>query len=1166
MLRQTNRLRLCGYLALVWMMAFSAHAASIEATPHKGYGRINFAFAEPARLKASMTGSTALLNFDKPVSQSPEEIKASLPGYVRNVTLSPDKHSVTLTLSKPYRLRQFVSGNSVGIDLVGDPDEASPAATKDASKPVEPPPVAAEKPAPKPATKTEKKPIPTVKPAAKEAPKKKPATAEKPKEVATKPAPKAVEKPAHATSPEVHTPPTSIAAAAHTEDALLTTKHVAPAAPIAPAAKPTTPTAADAMLTTKAAPTQPSAAPPPAPTTAPAAQTPPPPATHVDAKEDDDTATAPAEKKPTAEPQAASVPPAATEVKPVESKPAPSKAKGPFLVTTKTANGETTLNFPWRDRTGAAVFRRDDDIWIVFSEARDMNVALLRTIMPKHVVNVMQYAYPGATVLRILTDGTMYARADQAKGNYGWDVTLSNKATAPSQDVTITTDSMEDTTRLLLGIFDVSTPVRFFDPTVGDMLIIVPSFENGRGVVNERNFPEFSLLASNLGLAIATPRADLSTKQSRSGFIIDGKAGLAVSKNLPMMPGIAPILGANLRSGVMIPYDQWYVPDDQVRDTETSRLHEIASATKAGKPDAMLELVKLYLVQGRGMEASGVISIIGSDFPQYYATNKLALLSAASHIMQYRPEEAAKDLEAPELAEVDEAMLWREVVALYAPPPTTAQNAQNAIEAAEHPNDSVANTPTPPAPAAAPGATPAPAPAPVPVAAAKPVFHFLKYNKTYIHLYPPRIRQRLATIAADSYLEDGQEEKALATFDTLMHDDILGPVKGDAEFTLGTVAAKKGQVDEAHKAFARLMKQTDDRRLAIRARYADAMLSYQKGKLSGEETAEILENARVGWRGDALERSILNSLIDIYTDAKRYDALLRTYKAILDGFSNDPEMLAISGQMGDLFERIFLDGLADEMEPLKALSLFYEFRELTPVGDKGDKIVQKLADRLAAIDLLDRATQLLENQVKFRSTGEARSQIGARLALLHLLNHQPQEALTVLEVTNFGDNKPELQVQRQELTAEALSKVGKNEEALGVISNDTSKPGAMLRLDILWAMQDWPNVVNHAEDILGARPNLTQPLTTEETAVLLKLALGYAFEGDYIQLRYLRDYYSNLIPDTAYKKIFDFITNDTTPLDPEDFAMLAKQISHTESFLDTFKSKIAAGKLSEAIQ
>jgi tetratricopeptide (TPR) repeat protein len=613
----------------------------------------------------------------------------------------------------------------------------------------------------------------------------------------------------------------------------------------------------------------------------------------------------------------------------------------------------------------------------------------------------------------------------------------------------------------------------------------------------------------------------------------------------------------------MIPYDQWYVPNEKYRETELLRLNAIANANKASKADALFELAKLYLAQGFGTEAGGVLSLIRTEFPQYYAMNKLALLSAAAHVLENHIPEAAADLQAPELNELEETALWREVVALSAPPPSAMQVIQQAVEQQTPATgtDSAANNPVvgPPL-VAAPPAADAPA-----VPASKPVFHFLKYNKTYIRFYPPRLRQRLALLAGDAYLADGQQEKALAAYDTLVRDGLLDPVRLDAEFALGSTAEKKGELDQAYEIYDRLATQKEDRRIAARARYAAAILRHAKGKITAEEAADILENTRTTWRGDSIERNILYSLVDLYTEAKRYDDVLRSYKAALEAFPNDPDSLKASGEMSALFERVFLDGLAEEMQPLKSLSLFYEFRDLTPLGEKGDKMVQKLADRLAAIDLLERATQLLENQIKFRATGEARSQIGARLALLYLLNRKPQEALSVLEVTNYGGNMPELQVQRRQLTAEALTKLNKHEEALGVIAGDTTKTGALLRLDILWALQDWPSVVNNAEDILNARPNLTEPLSTTETEVLLKLALAYAFESDLVQLRYLRDYYSGLIPDSGNKQIFDFITNDTTPLDPEDFVLLAQQISRTESFLGTFRTKIAAGKLSEAI-
>jgi tetratricopeptide (TPR) repeat protein len=343
-------------------------------------------------------------------------------------------------------------------------------------------------------------------------------------------------------------------------------------------------------------------------------------------------------------------------------------------------------------------------------------------------------------------------------------------------------------------------------------------------------------------------------------------------------------------------------------------------------------------------------------------------------------------------------------------------------------------------------------------------------------------------------------------------------------------------------------------------------LHYNEGDATADETAEQLQRVHLSWRGDVLGRKILDSLVQLYQTGNHYDDMLRTWRTILDEYPNDPDTLTINADMGDLFQNLYLHGLADSLPPLESLSLFYEFRDLTPVGQTGDEIIRRLADRLAAFDLLDRATQLLENQIKFRVTDEERSRVGARLALLHLLNHQPKEAADVLQITSYGSNPPELARQRLQLAAEALNDLGKHEEALSMLTNDASREGALLRLDILWSMQDWPNVVSRAEDILSARHNLTAPLTPEETEVLLKLAIGYSFQGDNTQLRYLRDYYMGLIPDTAYKQIFDFITNDTAPLDPADVALLTQQISHTESFLSAFKAKIAAGKLSEAVK
>ena len=76
------------------------------------------------------------------------------------------------------------------------------------------------------------------------------------------------------------------------------------------------------------------------------------------------------------------------------------------------------------------------------------------------------------------------------------------------------------------------------------------------------------------------------------------------------------------------------------------------------------------------------------------------------------------------------------------------------------------------------------------------------------------------------------------------------------------------------------------------------------------------------------------------------------------------------------------------MQPLTALALYDEYRELTPAGSEGDEMIGRLADRLVGVDLLDRAVALPDHQIKFRLKGEKRAEAGTKLALVHLVKPQ----------------------------------------------------------------------------------------------------------------------------------------------------------------------------------
>lgn len=1106
------------------VLAWPALAANVSVSPRPDYTRVTFGFGKPVRLQLGGGGTTVILNFDPPLDSSATGIKGQLGAIANNVTQSADGKQLILTLKKNYRVRQFTSGNAVGIDIL----------SQQAPEPKTPPPAT-----PKPEPKAEPKPQPKVEPV----------KVIKPPPPAAKEPPLPVEESTPAPEPDdakvIRVAPPSI----------MTTKEEPPVPQPAPTPKIDTPMpgpevppvaalgdvepksikvvqAENPVLTTKTD--------EPLPTPEPAAEEKTPPAE---------------EPLPSATPApapAAATPPAVRE---------PAAQEGPFLVGVKPTTDGTRMDFPWKQRTAAAIFERGNEVWIIFSHEADMNASLLRTLLPKSIVRIDQLAYPGASVLRLTTDGKTHAIAMQPKGSYAWQIMLSTQVPAATLDVPVSGER-DDANKayLQLSAFDVSDPLNFYDPHVGDLLVVIPTYELGRGIANKKTTPELTLLQTQQGIAIASLRDGLTTMRDRNGVKLYGAEALAVSQNLPVISvSAAPVPGVTATSNVMIPYDQWYVAPKDFIDTRAIRIQAFENASAATKPEALMDLVRLYMGQGMAPEALGYLQLMQQQYPNYYRDNKLSLLTAAASLLANRIEDASRAIAAPELADVKEAALWRDAISLFAPAPGVAQAVQQV-------SGEEAESAPPVAPTAEMPQEAAPADSQPALQAPKREFDFLKYNKSYIRYYPPRIRQRLAIMAADYYLNSGQDEQSVATYDTLNSDGILAPVQPYAELMLGMVAAHKDKPKEAQRIFDRLSHQQQDPYIQARARYESAMMQYQRGIITPKQAADTIENIRMSWRNDGLEREMLYNLAQIYLKDKRYDDTLRSWKTLLQNFPGDPETLTLAGDMTELFENLFLHGLADDMPPLKSLALFYEFRELTPIGKRGDEIIQKLADRLAAVDLLDRATQLLEHQIKFRVSGETRARVGARLALLYLLNKQPQRALEVLEITNYGDTDGELRRQRLELSAQALAATKRPEEALSLLFNDDSREGGQLRLEILWNMQDWPNVINEAEDTLAARPDLTQPLTDPEAQVLLKLALAYAFEGDQTQLRYLRDYYMGLLGETPYKEIFDFITNDTNPLDTSDVALVAKQISRTESFLDTFRKKIAEQSLSAAVK
>ena len=211
--------------------------------------------------------------------------------------------------------------------------------------------------------------------------------------------------------------------------------------------------------------------------------------------------------------------------------------------------------------------------------------------------------------------------------------------------------------------------------------------------------------------------------------------------------------------------------------------------------------------------------------------------------------------------------------------------------------------------------------------------------------------------------------------------DTLGPApEREAELAVlkGRVMEGLGRLADALTLY-RGAAETPQRPAAARARLREIALRQSIGDMKREDATAALETLSMGWRGDETEAEALQLLGRLYAEDGRYRDAFQVMRTALTAYPRSEMTRRIQDEAAAAFDSLFLGGKGDSLPAIDALSLFYDFRDLTPVGRRGDEMIRKLADRLVSVDLLDQAAELLQHQVDNRLQGAARAQVAVRL-------------------------------------------------------------------------------------------------------------------------------------------------------------------------------------------
>lgn len=322
---------------------------------------------------------------------------------------------------------------------------------------------------------------------------------------------------------------------------------------------------------------------------------------------------------------------------------------------------------------------------------------------------------------------------------------------------------------------------------------------------------------------------------------------------------------------------------------------------------------------------------------------------------------------------------------------------------------------------------------------------------------------------------------------------------------------------------------SDNQEVSFLAQYEFVSFLLSRGDLGVNQAIEHLENLRYLWRGGYVEQEILKKLGYMYINRGEQRKGLERLKYHNIYFPHTKNQEQITELMMTAFSDLYLDETAiSQLDPLALLGLYYDYRELTPPGKKGDKLIAQIGDRLRNLGLFDRAIEVLEQQLKYRVKEPAvRGEMGRNLALIYQLNNNFDESLNALVRTESPELNADLVKSRQYIEAENYINLGQLDKAQGILNSIDEPKATKLLAEIGWMEDEYSKVVNEYEKIYDNPKDLPFEWGEEDKLGFVRLAVAYNNLGRLRDLESLiKRYDQNLRNDENIMQVTQFLMKD----------------------------------------
>ena len=774
---------------------------------------------------------------------------------------------------------------------------------------------------------------------------------------------------------------------------------------------------------------------------------------------------------------------------------------GAIAVVAKRSSDGLRLMFPFVQAKPVAMFRRGEAVWLVFDDNQPLNIEAIRREGGSVVGDAALMPIESGQALRIRLNRPQLASLFGDGSDL--TVTFADTIDAPSQALAAVRN-IADPTRAHVAIALPNPGVvhRVPDPDAGDVLTVVTAPLPARGFIKPQHFVEFSLLESIHGVVVQSDAEDLLVTTNLDKVVVTRPGGLTLSS--------ADVVNTRAANGPRPIFD----PTDwrENRDAHfTERLDALIDAASRVTDDARvaatIDLARFYLARGFFPEARAAASLALAQAKPGSEDPAALVIRAIANVLSNHPADGLKDLANPLIGSAYDLQVWKGLA--YA-------SQEKWAEARER----------------------------------------FKNAEFSVAALPEDLQRIVLATAMRASLEVRDYAGASSRSNDLDVIGVPAALRPAVALMRAQLAEALGHEKEALRAYDEIAV-SDDRQAAAKASLLQLTLRQKRHEISPEDATVGLETLQMIWRGDTVELQTLQQLTRIYADSNRPRDAFTAARMATRLSPNSAVSREIQDESSALFAKLFLSGKGDELPTVEALGLFYDFRELTPIGRRGDELIRRLAERLVGIDLLDQAADLLQYQVDRRLEGAARAQVASRLATIYLMNRKPDRAAGVLRATRVADLAGELRQQRLLLEARAQSDLGRHDLALDIISSLSGREVTRLRSDICWAARRWRESAEQIELYYGERWKEFQPLDAAEKGDIIRAAIGYALAEDAIGSARLREKYAPKMSEGADRVAFDIASQPAAASSAEftQIAKMAASVDTLEGFLREMRAR-----------